>query len=104
MREVFLSLTFYSRRSNVVPGILFAPKFRTSVSPTIGRARLFSITLFLLVGIGRCQMTQLPISPVDRKIDELGVEDRIQSEDDANSYVQALIDRVGFEKKGLSQL
>jgi hypothetical protein len=49
-------------------------------------------------------MTQLPLSPVDRKIDELGVEDRIQSEDDANSYVQALIDRVGFEKKGLSQL
>lgn len=49
-------------------------------------------------------MSQLPLLPMDRKIDELGVEQRIQSEADAALYVQALIDRVGFEKKGLPQL
>jgi hypothetical protein len=76
-----------------------------SVSPTIGRGLLFLISLFLLeTAVGRCQMAQFPLLPLDRKIDELGVEGRIQSEDDANSYVQALVDRLGFEKKGLPQL
>jgi len=41
---------------------------------------------------------------MDRKIDDLGAEGRIQSEDDARSYVQALSDRLGLEKKGLQQL
>jgi hypothetical protein len=49
-------------------------------------------------------MSTFSLSPMDRKIDELGAEGRIQSEDDAKSYVQALVDKLGFEKRGLPQL
>lgn len=49
-------------------------------------------------------MAQLLLSPLDRRIDELGAEARIQTEDDARLYVQAISDRLGLEKKNVREL
>lgn len=49
-------------------------------------------------------MHDFPQSPMDRRIDELGLEDRIRSDADAEAYVGALIDKFGLDKEWFSKL
>jgi hypothetical protein len=49
-------------------------------------------------------MAEFPLSPADRKIDELGAEGRIHTEADAQYYVQAFLYKLGVNKESMGQI
>jgi len=67
------------------------------------RPSLFLAAIIAAVGLcsSGSQMQRVPLSAIESKVDELGALPRIQSEADAQTYVQALANRFEFDKNAL---
>ena len=49
----------------------------------------------------RTRMGDFPLSPIDRRIDALGAESKVRSEDDARAYVDALLEKFQVDERRL---
>jgi len=67
-------------------------------------ALLVSAALLVLPAWRSSQLLESHLSPVDRKIDELGAETRIRSHKDAEAYIEALVKRFGLDEARLPDL
>ncbi len=61
---------------------------------------VFTLLILSNPSIG-VKMPDFPLSPIDRKIDALGAEENIRSEEDAASYVDALLEKFQLDETQL---